>query len=66
MINAQDINGRIPLHMAVVAGNFRIVLLLLSQGSDPFIEDDRGNRPIDLANDDSITKILLKKMKKMK
>lgn len=65
MINSQDINGRIPLHFAVVAGNFSIVRLLLREGSDVFLEDDMGNRPIDLANDDAISNIIFKKMQKM-
>ena len=48
-INRQDKFGWTPLHFAVSNGHKRIVDLLLSYGSDPYVETKTGQTVLDLA-----------------
>ena len=41
--------GRTPLHRAALWGSFECVKLLLEQRSDPLVQDDYGDTPIDFA-----------------
>lgn len=50
-VNAQDVDGNTPLHIAISHGNERIVLTLLSAGASGFIENYAGVSPIVQAAD---------------
>jgi hypothetical protein len=65
LVNSKDINGRTPLHFAVIAGCIRSVRALISKKADIFSEDSNKNRPVDLSNDDKITRLLFRMMRKI-
>lgn len=62
-VNAVDIEGQTPLHLACVSGNCRIVRHLLLKGARSDISDQRGRIPMDLAEENHFGEIitLLKK-----
>ena len=49
-INAQNLDGKTPLHLAVEDGSKEVVELLLGHGADTEIEDREGNTPSLLAH----------------
>ena len=44
-----DISGLTPLHHAVVFKNTEAILLLLSMGANPLLDDNEGITPLDRA-----------------
>ena len=44
-----DLHGNIPLHIASFSGREELVEFLLSNGSDPFVQDAGGDTPLDVA-----------------
>jgi ankyrin repeat protein len=48
-VNHLDKDGRTPLYIASGMGNVRIVSLLLHAGADPYLANNDGRRPIDVA-----------------
>ena len=51
LVNAPiaNMNYYTPLHCAARAGNASIIQYLLDQGADPYIQDDEGQFPYDVA-----------------
>lgn len=49
--------GQVPLHAACRNGHDEIVRLLLRAGVDPFLADECGSTPLDLARDWQRTQI---------
>ncbi len=47
-VNAQNIWGDTPLHLAARRGDKAAVRFLLSNGADPFAKNAAGRRPLDL------------------
>ena len=45
--NAQDYDGRRPLHLAAGEEHLEVVTLLLSRGADPGVRDRWGHAPLD-------------------
>lgn len=64
MINFRDQKGRTPLHIASAYNNKIAVETLLFLNANPLIEDIFGQRPIELASDDTIKELLQNKMLK--
>lgn len=50
-INAQDIEGHTPLHLAVLSANTRVVRLLLLKGAERNIKNNIEKNAIDIAKD---------------
>ena len=50
--------GLTPLHIAAHSCNLDVVRFLLKQGADVTIETTRGDRPIDMNDDEAITKAI--------
>ncbi|KAI9155484.1 Serine/threonine-protein phosphatase 6 regulatory ankyrin repeat subunit C [Paramyrothecium foliicola] len=48
-VNARQINGQTPLHLAT--GSIEVTKLLLHNGADPSVQDECGNTPLHLAID---------------
>lgn len=48
-INAQDQNGKTPLHLATLSGHTAQVCLLLKYRADQHLEDDEGKLPLSIA-----------------
>lgn len=57
-INACNEDGATALHQAAFFNREEVVALLLSQGADPFIKDQRGRMPLDLAKQWRFTAIV--------
>lgn len=57
-INAEDIAGRTPLHVAVLLNNIESVMMLLYELANPFSCDKDGRKPIDLTINRTIIFIL--------
>lgn len=57
-IEAQDSEGNTVLHLAAWKGHVSIVKFLISQGADINKRDEKGCRPIDLAEDEEIRRLL--------
>ena len=49
--DAQDRDGRTPLHLAVLSNYSAVVTLLLDRGADATLRDHAGKRPIDYAEE---------------
>lgn len=49
-LNAEDIMGRTPLHIAAEDGHLDEVRLLITHGADVQAKDDYGSRPLELAD----------------
>lgn len=47
-INLKDKNGDTQLHHAIKSGDFQYVMMLLSNGADPFLENHAGVSPFDM------------------
>jgi len=48
-INARDINGDTPLHVAAQHNAYETALVLLESGADANAEDDQGHTPLHIA-----------------
>jgi len=48
-INSADIKGLTPLHIAVLNKNQEIVIALINNGANLFLEDKRKKLPVDYA-----------------
>lgn len=61
-VNARNGRGETPLHLAARNEFQRVVEILVSNGANPLIEDNDGNKPIELVSeDDGVTKQNLKR-----
>ena len=49
LVNSQTSTGVTPLHCAAVHGRLEAIILLLDQGADTTIRDNKGNLPLDYA-----------------
>ena len=59
--NAQDYDGRRPLHLAAGEEHLEVVTLLLSRGADPGVRDRWGHAPLDgCSHDGACEKALIK------
>ncbi len=47
-INVKDVNGQTALHMACKNGDYEAIDLLISDGADPRVIDNKGSSPIQL------------------
>ena len=59
-INVQDENGETALIKAAIKGNqdAKLIRLLLENGADPYIEDNKGRNAISVAKTPIIKKII--------
>lgn len=52
-INLQDFSGKTALYWScAIKKNYNAIQLLLCSGSDPFIQDNKGNLPYDLSREE--------------
>ncbi|GHM58644.1 MAG: hypothetical protein sL5_07220 [Candidatus Mesenet longicola] len=65
VVNARDKEGKIPLHYAAQLGNEQLVLTLIGSGSNINVENYQDNTPLDLAPEDSPTRLLLESINKI-
>ena len=56
-VNAQDENGRTPLHYTATNGESGLAEMLIAAGADVNIRDDDGNTPLHLAARNSFADI---------
>lgn len=63
-VNAVDIEGSTPLHFNSIEGNLKMVKFLVKNGANLFIEDDTGNKPVDVAKNNEIYNFLKREMLK--
>jgi ankyrin repeat protein len=56
--NAEDNDGRTPLHIAAYKGHVKIVKLLLEHGANPRIADNEGRIPLDYTYNSAIRSLL--------
>ena len=49
LVNCQTSTGVTPLHCAAVHGRLEAIILLLDQGADVTIPDNKGKLPLDYA-----------------
>ena len=59
LINSGDKFGRTSLHLAVIAGDLDLVVVLLKLGAIPNMQDDDGETPLHLAEDLKMATTLL-------
>lgn len=62
-LNAKQAGGQTPLHHAVARGSIPLVQTLILEGADPFMRDEQGKSPNDLAsaNKDEEMRLALKR-----
>jgi ankyrin repeat protein len=58
-INQKNIEGRTPLHIAAMQGNYALARLLLDKGASANEPDNLGNTPLHLAHAPEVVTILL-------
>lgn len=58
-VNAKDINGHTPLHLACLAGDCKIVKLLVANGADKNIRDNTGKKALDLCSTKLVMRYLV-------
>jgi len=63
-INAINNNKETPLHIACKKNSIKIVSMLIASNANLFLTDKNNKKPIELANDDIIKKLLVKSMVK--
>ncbi|XP_077297855.1 uncharacterized protein LOC143919419 [Arctopsyche grandis] len=57
-VNARDVNGKTPLHLAAECGRVSIVGLFVRRGTDVRATDKDGNTPLDVATKLNRTKVV--------
>ncbi|KAK7571104.1 hypothetical protein V9T40_014708 [Parthenolecanium corni] len=57
-VNATDKWGFTPLHEAAQKGRTQLSALLLAHGADPFLKNQEGQTPVDLASADDVRSLL--------
>lgn len=50
-MNARDYRGLTPVHVAVINHNIEVIIVLINNGANLFIEDRKNNMAIDLVNE---------------
>ncbi|XP_023016251.2 tankyrase isoform X1 [Leptinotarsa decemlineata] len=58
VVNATDKWGFTPLHEAAQKGRTQLCALLLAHGADPFLKNQEGQTPVDLATADDVRCLL--------
>ncbi|XP_008207481.1 poly [ADP-ribose] polymerase tankyrase isoform X1 [Nasonia vitripennis] len=58
VVNATDKWGFTPLHEAAQKGRTQLCALLLAHGADPFLKNQEGQSPVDLASADDVRSLL--------
>ena len=58
VVNATDKWGFTPLHEAAQKGRTQLCALLLAHGADPFLKNQEGQTPVDLASADDVRSLL--------
>ncbi|KAJ8686279.1 hypothetical protein QAD02_022073 [Eretmocerus hayati] len=58
VVNATDKWGFTPLHEAAQKGRTQLCALLLAHGADPFLKNQEGQSPVDLASADDVKSLL--------
>ncbi|XP_046487171.1 poly [ADP-ribose] polymerase tankyrase isoform X1 [Neodiprion pinetum] len=58
VVNATDKWGFTPLHEAAQKGRTQLCALLLAHGADPFLKNQEGQSPVDLASADDVKCLL--------
>ncbi|XP_058809611.1 poly [ADP-ribose] polymerase tankyrase-like, partial [Phymastichus coffea] len=58
VVNATDKWGFTPLHEAAQKGRTQLCALLLAHGADPFLKNQEGQSPLDLASADDVKSLL--------
>lgn len=58
VVNATDKWGFTPLHEAAQKGRTQLCALLLAHGADPFLKNQEGQSPVDLATADDVRCLL--------
>lgn len=58
VVNATDKWGFTPLHEAAQKGRTQLCALLLAHGADPFLKNQEGQSPVDLASADDVRCLL--------
>lgn len=51
-LNALGEFDQTPLHRAVIMGNLKIIKLLIENGADPYMVDEKNESPLDYAKDE--------------